>query len=58
MKAVVLRGNEIVHEAELKLPAGHKVKLLSYLDGDLLVSSGADYRGVCFWNRDPQPERS
>lgn len=55
LKAVVLRGSEIVHEAEIKLPAGHKLKKLMYLDGDLLVTSGADHQAVVFWNRDPQP---
>lgn len=55
LKAVVLQGDRIVHEAELKLPPKHKLKQLMYLDGDLLVTSGADYQGVCFWNSDPQP---
>ncbi len=55
LKVVVLRGNAIVHEAELKLPAGHKLKQLMYVDGDLLVWSGVDYQDVCFWNSDPQP---
>ena len=55
LKAVVIQGDKIVHEAELKLPPKHKLKQLMYLDGDLLVTSGEDYQGVCFWNSDPQP---
>lgn len=54
LKAVVLQGDKIVHEAELKLPPNHKLKQLMYLDGDLLVTSGVDYQAVCFWNSDPQ----
>ena len=54
LKTVVLQGDKIVHEAELKLPPNHKLKQLMYLDGDLLVTSGVDYQGVCFWNSDPQ----
>ncbi len=55
LKAVVLRGSEVVCEAELKLPVGHKLKQLMYIDGDLLVTSGSDHQGVVFWNSDPQP---
>ena len=56
LKAVVLRGNEIVHEAELKLPKGKKLERLMYIDGDLLVwAEASTYQSVCFWNSDPQP---
>ncbi len=55
LKAVVLRGNAIVHEAELRLPQGHKLEQLMYVDGDLIVWSGVGYQDVCFWNSNPQP---
>ncbi|MFO0979663.1 MAG: hypothetical protein U0996_24905 [Planctomycetaceae bacterium] len=55
LKAVVLRGNEIVHRAELKIAAGDKLKQLMFIDGDLVVWAGGNYQVSCFWNSDPQP---
>jgi hypothetical protein len=55
LKTVVLLGEEIVHEAELKLPAGHELKCLVFVDGDLLVWSGKNHQVCYFWNGDPQP---
>ncbi|MDB5340055.1 MAG: hypothetical protein JWN70_5674 [Planctomycetaceae bacterium] len=54
-RAVVIRGDEIVHEAELKLTKGHELKSLCFIDGDLLVFSEVNYQSRAFWNSDPQP---
>ncbi|MDB5385637.1 MAG: hypothetical protein JWM11_1283 [Planctomycetaceae bacterium] len=58
LKAVVLRADQIVFEAELKLPKGHKLEYLMYLDGDLLVWAAANYQMTNFWNSDPQSGQS
>ncbi|MDB5385636.1 MAG: hypothetical protein JWM11_1282 [Planctomycetaceae bacterium] len=55
LKAVVLKGEDIVHETELKLPKGHELKCLRFIDGDLLVWSGKGYQFASFWNSDPHP---
>lgn len=55
LKAVVVRGNEIVHRAELKIAAGDKLKQLMFIDGDLFVWAGASYQASGFWNSNPQP---
>jgi hypothetical protein len=55
LKAVVLKGNDIVHEAELKLPKRHDLELLLFIDGDLLVWVQHDYESTCFWNSDREP---
>jgi hypothetical protein len=58
LKVVVLRGNEIVHEAELKIPKRRELELLLYINGDLLVWVQQDYESTCYWNSDPQPDAS
>ncbi|MCA9038065.1 MAG: hypothetical protein KDA91_23230, partial [Planctomycetaceae bacterium] len=51
--AIVVRGNERVGEFELKLPKGEPLKHVEYIDGDLLVTAGKNYRCKQFWNRSP-----
>lgn len=54
LKAVVVRGSQVVHRAELKIPAGHKLKQIMFVDGDLLLWTGKTHEASCFWNSDPQ----
>ncbi len=53
LKAVVVRGSQVVHRAELKIPAGHKLKQIMFVDGDLLLWTGASHDASWFWNSDP-----
>ncbi|MCA9063062.1 MAG: hypothetical protein KDA96_08385 [Planctomycetaceae bacterium] len=52
--AIVIRGDEIVLETEVRLPKGAKIAQLKYLDGDLLVFSHANHQGRIFWNSNPE----
>lgn len=53
MTAVVIRGEQIVAEIEVKIDAGEKVVGLHYIDGELLVEAKGSSKGRRFWNRDP-----
>lgn len=54
VKAVVVRGDEIVGEYEVNLPKGKKLLGLQYLDGDLKVVVKDDYQAAHFWNSKPK----
>lgn len=54
IKAVVVRGNEVIHEAELKLPKNKTLMGLQFLDGDLKVIVKQDYQSLQFWNSKPK----
>ncbi|MCR9197593.1 MAG: hypothetical protein NXI04_03015 [Planctomycetaceae bacterium] len=50
---VVLRGDEIVLESELKLPKGHSLESLAYLDGDLVVWAEKNHETTAWWHSQP-----
>lgn len=52
--AVVVRGDDIVHKAEVSVPKGMSIAGLQYLDGDLLVEARQNYQRRIFWNSKPQ----
>ena len=54
IKAVVVRGDEIIFEAELNLPKNKKLISLQYLDSDLKVVAEHNYRAEHFWNSKPK----
>lgn len=54
LTAVVVRGNEVVLEAEITVPSGHKLANLHFVDGDLIVEARQGYQGVKFWNSNPK----
>lgn len=54
VKAVVVRGDEVILETELKLPKNKKLIGLQYLDGDLKVVVKKDYQATHFWNSKPK----
>lgn len=54
VKAVVVRGDEIIFEAELKLPKNKELIGLQYLDSDLKVVVKGGYETVHFWNSKPK----
>ncbi|MEP3482475.1 MAG: hypothetical protein ABJZ55_24755 [Fuerstiella sp.] len=54
IKAVVVRGDEIIFETELKLPKNKKLIGLQYLDEDLKVIVKNGYRAEHFWNSKPK----
>lgn len=53
LTAVVLRGDEVALETELKLPKGHSLESLAYLDGDLVVWAEKDYETTAWWHSQP-----
>lgn len=54
LNATVVRGDEVVLNAELKLPKGHKLERLMYLDGDLAIWAEKDYSTTAFWHSNPR----
>lgn len=54
IKAVVVRGDEIVLETELKLPKNKELIGLQYLDSDLKVVVKSGYEAVHSWNSKPK----
>ena len=58
MTAVVIRGEQIVEEIEVRIDAGEKVVGLHYLDGALLVEAKGSSKGRRFWNHEPQTSAS
>lgn len=54
LNATVIKGDEIVHEAEIKLDKGAELRKLDYLDGDLLVKAGERYQCKMYWNSKPK----
>lgn len=56
LNAVVVRGDEIVHEAEVTLEKGSKVVGLQFFDGELLVEAKGTSKGKRYWNNSPEKQ--
>lgn len=54
LTAHVLRGNEIITTVELRLPKGHKLDFLMYLDGDLAVWASKNREFTAWWHSQPK----
>ena len=53
LTAVVVQRDQIVFEAEIKLPQGGTLADLHFLDGELLVVSVVGHESRVFWNSNP-----